>query len=158
MTEALKIYIDRLQKGEHLTIKEKVPPDFLDIHESELHFPGPVLLEGQAYLASDHLIVQLAIKTDAEVPCSICNNFFKLSIDIPDFYHAEPIENIPGKIFDFSEPAREAILLKIPQFAECHGGQCPERSSIQKYIKKNPSPSKKKGDFETHFPFTDLEI
>lgn len=157
MDNTFKIYIDRLVDGHSTPIDETVPPNFLDVNETELLFPYPVRLHGQTYLANDHLVIQLVITTKAKIPCVICNEFFEIPIVISDFYHAEPLADIKSKIFDFSEAVREAILLLVPQFAECHNGKCPERASIQGLIKKdNIKPTEKPSDPPTHFPFADL--
>lgn len=147
-----KIYVDRLKDGQTEKIEEMAPPDFLDVHESELNFLEPVSVSGEAYLADDHLVMHLKIKTDAQMPCSICNDKLKFLIDIPDFYLAEKLEELKSPIFDYSSELREAILVQVPAYAECCNGRCPERESIKKYL-KNSQPE----ETPHSFPFSELD-
>ncbi len=147
------IYIDRLKDGQTYAIDEESPSDFLDISENELSFPSPVMIRGKAYLADDHLVLQLDIRTQFSMPCSICNGTTTLPIEIKNFYHIEPVEEITSHIFDYTELLREDILLQIPTFVECHNGHCPERKDVNTYLKKKtPSPQKE----QVHYPFADL--
>lgn len=156
MSKDFIIYVDRLKDGQTLKIEEKSSPEFLDIHEEELSFTDPVSISGKAYLAEDHLVLQLDIRTQFVMPCSICNEKVTLPIEIKNFYHVEPIAEITSHIFDFTELLREDILLQVPPFVECHEGRCPERGTISPYLKKEEkTPSSKKND-HVHYPFADL--
>lgn len=131
----LKVYVDRLKNGHQEKISEELSSDFLDIQERELSFPHPVKLSGETYLSGDHLIIRLKIEAEAMVPCAICNELSPFPIVLNDFYLTEPVEKIKSHIFDYTQEIREAILLQVPPFAECHAGQCPEREVIKKYLK-----------------------
>ncbi len=72
--ENLKIYIDRLNGAPPSKIEAVLPPDFLEIDDEELLFKDPVNVKGEAYLADEHLIINLSIETTAYLPCSICND------------------------------------------------------------------------------------
>ena len=147
---ACKIYIEQLRNGHVEKINEIVPPDFLDITERDLAFKDPVAIEGEAYIASDDLILRLAVETHALIPCSICNENVKVQIQISNLTHAEPLGQIKSGVFDFMELLREAILLETPAFAECNDGKCSKRKEIKKYLK---DPAEKQ---EGYRPFADL--
>ncbi len=146
----LKIYVDRLKSGDTESIDEKVTPDFLEA-EKELSFPAEVTISGRAYLANDHLILQLKIKTKARLPCSMCNQTLETSLEVPDFYLTVDLTDLPSAIYDYTDEVRSALLLKVPQFTECNEGSCPNRPDINKYFK---SPSKT--DDGNHYPFSTL--
>lgn len=148
MESLFKIYVDRLKDSEVEKIDLQVTPTFLEVNDEELSFQNPVTLSGEAYLASDHLILQLKARTQASMPCSICNNQIEISIAVENSYHSIPLAELKGAIFDYTELLREAILLQAPQFTECQNGKCPERENVKKFLKK-PSTS-------THFPFAEL--
>lgn len=156
MSKDFIIYVDRLKDGQTLKIEENSSPAFLDIHEEELSFPSPVAIRGKAYLAEDHLVLQLDIRTEFVMPCSICNEKVTVPVEIKNFYHVEPLAEIPSHIFDYTELLREDILLQVPPFIECRGGKCPERGNISPYLKKEEkSPTAAKND-HVHYPFADL--
>ena len=145
-----KIYIDRLSDDDVEEIFETFDPSLLAMDESELTFMGEITLSGRAYLAKSHLILDLKIKAKTTLPCSICNAPAELQIEIDDFSHTEEIGEIRGAIWDYSEEIRSAILIKVPQFFECHHGHCPHRKDVKKYFK---APSE-----ETNTPFSDLKL
>ncbi|MCI0381533.1 MAG: DUF177 domain-containing protein [Chlamydiae bacterium] len=145
------IYADRLKEEQREAIELKLPPDFLQTYpEDEITFKEEILIQGETYLASDHLVIHGSVHTSVLLPCSICNQPVKKTIHINSFYHTEELANIKSHIFDYSEEIRSAILLSIPQFAECNEGRCEERKQMEKFFKKsNITPS--------HFPFSSLK-
>ncbi|MBS0629679.1 MAG: hypothetical protein JSS30_05580 [Verrucomicrobia bacterium] len=145
-----KIYIDRLKNDDTETIHEIVDSDFLQEGEKEPLFIGKVTVTGQAYLANHHLILELKIKATATLPCSICNEIVEIPIEIDDFTQTVEISEIRASIYDFAQDVRDSVLLKLPQFVECHHGHCPQRKDINKYLKK---PSE-----DTYSPFSDLSL
>ena len=151
MVKEFEVYIDRLKDGHTLKVHEDIEPSFLDIKEQELRFPSPVSVCGDIYLAEDHLVLHLKVKTEAHVPCVICNELFAYPIEA-DFYYTVPPEELIKPIFDYTEALREVILLEIPTFAECHDGKCPEREATSKYLKKEATTAEP----HTQFPFSDL--
>jgi uncharacterized metal-binding protein YceD (DUF177 family) len=154
MESPFTIFADRLKDGHKEKIQESTAPDFLDIHEKELSFPHPVAISGEAYVSDDHLILHLKIKTEAIIPCLVCNEPIEISIVIENFYHAQDLHEIKSGIFDYTEELREAILLQVPAFIECNSGKCPERETMKKYLKSKPKESSK---CETYYPFADLD-
>ncbi|NDD57653.1 MAG: hypothetical protein EBZ47_00150 [Chlamydiae bacterium] len=152
----LKIFVDRLKDGQEEKISAEIPSDFLAIDESELHLTSPVFIKGNAYLASDHLILKLDVKTKISIPCSVCNQPTEVSIHLPDFYHTEPIQDISGSVLDFTDLVREDILLLVPQFVECNQGKCPERGEIKKYLKPTENGQSHTAKEHVHFPFSNL--
>lgn len=132
--KAFKIYVDRLRHGEVNEISITTPPTFLHVNEPELRFRYPVSINGRAYLAESDLILNLHIQSEAEMPCSICNEWTSFPIDIQNFYLTKPVSEISSHIFDFSEDVREVILLEVPFVVECSGGKCPSRKEIEEYL------------------------
>jgi uncharacterized metal-binding protein YceD (DUF177 family) len=147
--ESFKIYIDRLKAGHTERIEEEISSAFLDVHEKELSFPEPVKINGEAYLADDHLVIHLHMETKVKLPCSICNEPLTLPLVIDDFYHTEPTKELRSPVFDYTDALREAVLLQAPPFAECREGNCPERENINKYLKEASHP--------VTYPFQDLD-
>jgi len=143
----MKIYIDRLTNGKTEEIDESLPPDFLDIDEGNLSFSKPVKIKGEAYIATDELILKLDIETFATIPCKICSEDNEHPIQIKSFYLTEDLEKIKAAVYDYASSLREAILLEIPPYVECEGN-CPEREKLEKYLNDQ-------GDETTH-PFSSL--
>lgn len=153
--ENLKIYIDRLKSGDTVKIEETLQPDFLAIEDEELLFEDPIELKAEAYLADEHLVIQLNIATTAYLPCSICNDPVPTPISAKNIYITYPLSEIKGAIFDLTEQVRETTLLQTPLFAECNEGKCPEREMIKKFLKADENPA---APCETiNFPFADLK-
>lgn len=150
----LYIFTDRLKGGDTEKIEEALAPDFFDVEEAELSFPSEVKVSGQAYLATDHLILQLKIHTFAKVPCSICNETIQIPLEDEDFYLAKDLEELSSAVYDYSDEVRSALFLKVPQFAECEGN-CPKRQEVKKYLRPPPS---KDDDEGTYHPFSDLSL
>lgn len=150
MDKEFSVYIDRLKDGHTQKISETIDPSFLDVAEDDLSFHSPVVIAGEVYLAEDHLVLHLKGKTEALIPCAICNEKFPLPVEI-DFYHTQPLEEFTNPIFNYLPALRESILLQVPPFAECRGGHCPERTAISQYLKKEET-----GDPHAQFPFSDL--
>ena len=150
MHPELKVYLDRLHGGRVEVIKQELPSDFLEVDEPDLKFCGIISIKGKAYLADEHLVVQLEIKVEVVIPCAICNKQVHKKLKVPQFYHTEELSGIKGKVYNYTDPLREGILLETPSFAECENG-CLKRKELEKY-----EPSKEKDD-NVQFPFTDLK-
>lgn len=147
MKHPLKIYIDRLTGERTEQIEDTLSPAFIDVKEKDLQFPSSVVIQGKAYLAQEHLVIRLKISTKVEIPCAICNESVKQSIDVKSFYHTEELENIRGHVYDYTDPLREAILLEIPSYVECLKN-CPQRIELKNYLQKEAA--------HEQFPFSDL--
>lgn len=132
MLDGFKIYVERLRSGEQEIINERFEPDFLEAEEVE----EPITVRGKAYLAGHELIINLDIELSAVMMCTVCNKYFNKQMCINGFYHVEPLQNITSSVFDFSDILREAIVLELPQFAECNDGNCDGRREIEKYFTK----------------------
>lgn len=155
MEDEFKIYIEQLRDGHEKKIDESLSPDFLEINEPDLAFIKPVELEGSAYIAEKELILHWDIRTEALIPCSICNDKVPVEIAIHNFYHSEPVEEIKTGIFNFKHLLRETILLEVPPFTECNQGKCPNRKDVAKFLKE---PSTEKPDEEEGYqPFANLD-
>lgn len=145
MSHPLIIYVARLSEERTEEIEEILSPKLIDVSENDLQFQSPITLKGKAYLAENHLVIQLDLETEVTIPCLICNEPIKKKIAIPSFYHTEELENIRGQVYDYFIPLREAILLEVPSYVECEGN-CPKREELKNYLNK--------GNIE--FPFADL--
>lgn len=155
--ESFRIYVEQLRDGQIEALDESLPPDFMDIHEAELDFVDPVNVTGEAYLADDTLVLHLNINTLCKVPCRICNEFVKTAVLIKGAYHAIPLDEIKGAVFDFREILRETILLETPALVECHQGKCPKRQTMQKFFKQEGSSTQSRDD-EGYRPFANLDL
>ena len=156
--EQLKIYVDRLKEGHQELLNEVLSPSFFDIEDKDLHFSGDVHVEGEVYLANEHLVVHLNIDVNAVLPCAICNELTNHPISIKNLYLTKPLAEIKGAVYDLSNEVRESILLQTPRFTECNQGKCPERESIKKYLapkEQKALDTKAKGEV-VHFPFADI--
>ncbi len=151
MTDQFLIYPDRLKGGHVEKIDMTLAPSFIDVEESDLSFKDSVRLKGSASRVDDSLVLQLDVETVAYIPCSICNHLVPVKILIPHFYLTEDLENTRDGVFNFKESLREEILLNVPRFAECDQGNCEERESVAKFLKKNEGDRK-----ESYHPFADL--
>jgi hypothetical protein len=151
--EELKIYIDRLEDGKQLEIKESLSPNFLDIEEKEVVFKHTVDISGKAYLTKEHLILYLHAKTVVLLPCCICNEMKQYPIIIDNEYIAVTLSSIKNAIFYYGDTLRESILLEIPSFIECNSGFCPSREELKPFLKQ----SFVKKDSSQNFPFSQLE-
>lgn len=156
MNEEFLIYIDRLKQGKEEIIEKTLSPDFIGVEEKYLHFNDEVSVSGKAYLADQHLIIQLKARTFATLPCSVCNQDVKIKIEVLDFRQVEDIEDIKSHVYNFSSALRESILLSVPPFAECEGS-CPERKNMSQFLKKPRKTEKEIPSAEgQHFPFANL--
>lgn len=152
MSNPFQIWIDRLKNGQTQLINESFTSEFLDLREEELILNAPVIVTGEAYLTESELILHLKASTRAMMPCAICNQMVQIELSIKDFYHTQPIDEIPSGIYDYQEALREALLIELPQYVECNPGKCPDRKVIAPYMR-----SEKKTGENTHFPFSNLD-
>lgn len=157
MASQFTLYIDRLNDGHKEKIQEEARPGFLDIKEEDLSFPNPVLVSGEAYCTEEHVILDLKIKTIASISCLVCNEPVSTPIIIDDFTQTREIDEFKSGLFDYSSELRDAILLQVPPYAECRAGNCPERETLKKYLKKAPKTKEPSVENATHFPFADLD-
>ncbi len=153
---SLKIYVEQLRGGKTQSLQESIAPSFLAIDEPELSFVDPVVIEGEAYLAHEELVVQVKVSTKARIPCRVCNELFKYDIVVPKLVHVQPIEGFKRGYFDISEMLREAILLEVPPIAECHGGHCPSRGELEGYLRQTVAEDSV--EEEGYHPFKDLDL
>lgn len=151
MEESFKIALDLLRDGQDYLIKETFPSDFLDVHEEELLFQEKVQVQGKASLVENHILLELKVNCSARVPCSICNQWTTLALCLPQLHITEEIQNQNARFFDYKEALREAILLEVPQFAECQGS-CPERKNMESYCKRS-----EENKVPEYFPFEQLK-
>lgn len=153
MSELTTIYIDRLSGGADQSINVTLSPQFLSIEEKDLYFRDSVAVEGIAYATEEELVLRFSASTSVNVACAICNQMISLPLSVKNVYHTEPLKEIQGALFNFSDVVREALLIELPVRAECSGGTCPERATIAPYLHKKP-PS---GGEDVYFPFANLK-
>lgn len=136
--EKFIINTDRLRKNKELKFKidMSVPSDFLDVDEPELGFGEIIDIEGETYIVDDQLILHLDVVVPFALVCKVCNGDAAVLVKIHNFYHVEDLKGMKSPFFDFSKILREEILLEVPRFPECNGGNCPEREFINQYIER----------------------
>ncbi len=134
MKDSFVIYLDRLSEEREEPIDLTVDSDVLNVHENELDFTGDVSVEGKAYLANEHLVIDLSIGATASLPCKICNEMRDYPIDITHTLITRDLSEMKGHTYDFGVDVREAIIIEIPTIFECNSGECPERVEMEKYI------------------------
>ncbi|MCH9631019.1 MAG: hypothetical protein S4CHLAM37_10310 [Chlamydiia bacterium] len=154
MSKDLVIYIERLREGESTEIDELLSATDLELEDDLLHFMPDIKLSGSAYIAEDHLVLNLDITANASIGCNVCNADVKIPIELKNTYITKDLSDIRGGVFRYVDDLRESILLETPSFAECNDGSCPERAKIEPFLK---SESSKKEDSEVYFPFDDLD-
>jgi uncharacterized metal-binding protein YceD (DUF177 family) len=147
MKEKLNLYIERIRDDTE-TLSETLKPTFMDVEEKDVLFQDPIELKGEAYVTDDYLIIRMSIHTKARLVCSFCNNSFTFDIDLPNFLHEEPLENISGATFDLLPLVRETILLALPMYPQCGLTSCNHRDEIEPYLKKQSA---------SNNPFMDLQ-
>jgi uncharacterized metal-binding protein YceD (DUF177 family) len=152
MNSAFKILIDRLKGGLTQKIEEGLAPGFLGSDEPELQFRSKVHVKGEAYLTDEHLVIHLKAHTKIFMPCAICNQMIEVPLEVDNFYHTQPIEEIPSAVFDYSEALREALLIELPKIVECNSGSCPARENLQPFLR-----SQQRSENTTYFPFADMD-
>ena len=150
MPEQLKFFTEQLRNDHREKINATLPPELLDLHEKEILTPSPIVIKGEAYVLDDLLMLSCSIKTEVEMPCSICNAATRVSIQNKDIFISLPLSELPSSVFDCSDLIREEILMLLPQFVECKKGACPKRQELKPYLKSE----KKEGT--QNFPFADL--
>lgn len=156
MPTVFHIQLSTLSNDEDFSFHEEVTSTLLDINDGELNFEVTSPLSGKAYLADDHLIIQLQIELQVHMPCCICNDNAFFPIELKNHYITKPLSEVKDNIFDFSDELRQAILLEVPAFLECGDGACPKREEVKKYYKKAKKEESEKKE-ETYFPFQDLD-
>ncbi len=170
MQESFKVWVDRLKEGQVQKIEGSFDSSFLDINETDLKFPKEVVVQGEAYLADQHLVLRFSASTQAALPCAVCNKILNVAFCIKNVYHTEALEDLRGALFDSSEPLREALLIEAPRYVECNEGCCPERVLLASYLSpaKGVSSQKKEAPLgeqpcsakgeegDVHFPFANL--
>lgn len=150
MIGLLKVYIEQLRDEKKHFIKEILAPDFLEIQEADLVFDHPIYVDGDVSIVGEVLMVQLSVHTEAQMPCTICNQRTYIHLEARNIYHAIELNTIKTSIFNLTPLVREEILLLVPQFIECNGQECPERKILMNYMKGKSTPPNK------YLPFADL--
>lgn len=151
MEERFKLYIDRLRGGDPVNLSGTYSPALFEIEEEDLSFQHAVTVSGQAYTTDDHLVLHFDAQAVAKIPCSICNEWVEVTLEVKGFYETLPLSEIEGRFFDFHLPLREALLLELPPVAECAGG-CPQRETLAPFMRHQA----KLKDEKPNFPFSDL--
>lgn len=133
------INTDRLKKSQELKVKLEfeVGSAFLCVQDQEIKFGDRVSVSGEVYIVDEELILHLNMEAAAILVCNICNGEAHTQIQINDVYHVVDLKEIKSPLFDFSSVIREEILLEIPRFVECNGGNCPDRELIKPYLVEN---------------------
>jgi len=157
MDDRFNIYVEQLRDGQVEKLEESYSPEFLDIHEKDLIFKDPVLVNGEAYLADDMLVLHIDVRTYGIIPCRICNEPVRTEITVQGVYHAVAIKEIKTGIFNLVELLRETLLIEVPALAECNQGKCPQRTAMKHFIKEEGASDKDHIE-EGYHPFADLKL
>jgi uncharacterized metal-binding protein YceD (DUF177 family) len=155
MSDALLTYLQDLEGGETLSVDASVAGSCLAADDAELSFPEQVKVTGQVYLAGDTVVACLSAATRACLPCRMCNGPAWVDLRLANTYHSWDRGVFKNGKVDCLEPVREELLLQVPQFAECHNGQCPERCASAAYFAKE---STCMDGVEGYQPFSDLSL
>ncbi len=157
MDERFKIYVEQLRDGHVEKLAETFEPAILEVQDADLSFTEPVEVRGEAYLADDMLVMHVDAHTYGNIPCRICNESVKVKVEFEGFYHAVPLDEVKGGIYNYHTVLRETLLLEVPPLAECHQGKCPQRKTMQKYFKKENAAGEKEVE-DGYRPFADLDL
>lgn len=157
MEDIFKIYVEQLRDGHIEKIAGEITSARLELNDAELRFKDPIELTGEAYLANDALVLNFDVSGKAEIACTICNQPVELDVEVANFYHVEPLDEIKSGVYNFREILREDILLNTPQFAEC-GGNCPRREDVKRYLKPITEDPAQKEEQDGYQPFADLSF
>jgi len=150
MDPQLFIYLDRLIEGKEQSLDETLPSNVFFKNEKDLKFSSDMKICGKAYITTDHLLVDISAKIEADMPCIICQKDVPFQLEMEKQTLTIPLEEIKNKVYDYTSLIRESLLLQLPQTKECKGG-CPDRSSIEPFLVKDDE------NIEKHFPFAGLE-
>lgn len=150
--QSFEILIDRLKGGQTQKIEEAFHPGFLEADEPELRFVSKVQVKGEIYVTDTHLIIHLKAGTFITMPCAVCNKMIEHPLQVDNFYHAEPLEEIKSAVYNYSEALREALLIELPRTVECNTGNCPERATLEPYLR-----SEARAEKTTYLPFADMD-
>ena len=131
--DRLSVFVDRLREGQVEEINCSCPPEFLSLEEKELRPCSEISVFGSAQVIDQQLLLQLTATVLIEMPCSVCNELCQTEVRVEDFALTESCDQIRAGIYRYANNLREAILLEIPQFAECSEGHCPSRAEIANY-------------------------
>ena len=136
MKKQFPIYIDRLREGRVEHISQEISPELLDISDDEIDCVKPVLVKGEAYLAEDFLLVSVSLVAEVILHCSVCNEPFAFTIELPKIDQEVPLDEIHDAVFDLLPLLREVLLVEIPFYPQCGGQECKNRKDIEKYFSK----------------------
>lgn len=151
------VLVEHLKDGKSTPIDEVFEPTTLELADDELSFESPIHVQGSGYLAEDLVVIQLDIEGSCYLPCAVCNKPVKIPFVLENTYITKPLSECSGGKVCFLQDLREAILLEIPSFTECEGGQCPERSHMAPYLKQPSLKTPRQEEKDLYYPFDGLE-
>src|SRR5689334_21861682 len=108
----LLINLDSLQDGGEEKLSFTLPSSLIGVDEPALRFTKPIQGEAVAYVAGHDLVLQLKYRTEAALPCTICNEWTSHPIELEDFITSIPLTDILGPSFDYAPLLREEILVQ----------------------------------------------
>lgn len=152
MLDALTLYIDRLKGGQNQAIDGTFAPDLLEVDEPELRCVHPVAIKLQGYIAEDHLVLHFSASTVVMMPCAVCNQMIPTPLRAENVVQTIPLSEIAGGLYVVGSDVREALLVELPRTVECSGGRCPDRQTMEPYLRPI-----KRSDETSYFPFSDIK-
>lgn len=131
MSDALFIYPDRLREGNTETLKGLIPGEAIGPE-----FSKGILVEGEAYVTGERLVLSLNLSGEVALPCKICNCLVAVPLGIRGYCHVEELEDVRQGKIDLTPIVRGILLVEVPSFVECEG-RCLERGAVEQLIKKD---------------------
>ncbi len=128
--------LNQLEEGVETHFSFSLSTEELTSADCSFSYKSPLKIKGKHYKTNDFLIIYFSANLEALRPCKICNEETSLPIEINNHTIAQQIDEIREETFDIQDTIRSYTLGEIPDIIECNNGQCPERASIEKYLKK----------------------
>jgi uncharacterized protein len=122
----MKFVIKHFKGNDSIILEEEIQPKDLDVDIGIMHFPSPLAVKAQAWLAEEDLTVQAHIEGERRFTCSLCleefNNLFEKDLTL--HYDIKGLESVT-----IDPDVREEIILEHPIRILCREdcrGLCPK--------------------------------
>lgn len=135
--DATQIYLDRLKDGKEYTHEGEILPGNCGIvdEKGEYTFSFPLLFKTRAYITDDVLILEISLETKATLFCKICTEPVEMALFVEKSCKTVPVSACRDRKYDYQADIREEVLLAIPHFIECSGGECPSRPTFKTFLR-----------------------
>ncbi len=136
MKKEVPLFVKRLRDESVETISERIAPEKFDISDNEILLKEPVIVNGEAYITDDFLLITLSISAALEIVCSFCNKKFNFNTNVEAYTIDIPVEDVRGDVLDLLPYIRELLLVEIPLYPQCGGAVCKNRKEMENFFKK----------------------